>query len=226
MFAQIAKRYDLLNTCLTFGLNRYWNYQLAKHLLEQNPKDILDLCAGTGAISHQILSQSADFPPEKITLLDFCPEMLEMAKGHLNGLDVHTDLEFVTADAQHLPFNSQSFCAITLSFGIRNIQQPEKTLEEAFRVLRPKGFLYIMELSRPQNALLAKFHHLYLKTVVPFMARLLSPDPKAYNYLAQSVKEFMPAQELQNLIENQGFKLWTLHPFFPGAATLFIAQKP
>jgi demethylmenaquinone methyltransferase/2-methoxy-6-polyprenyl-1,4-benzoquinol methylase len=215
MFGSIAEDYDRANLVLSFGLHKYWNETLVREI---GPKrKVLDLCAGTGDIAKAFLNI---FPGTEITLVDFCPEMLEIAKKKVSGG------EFIVGDAQKIPLPDASKEAITIAYGIRNVKQPLVAFQECYRVLQPGGVLGILELTRPDKKAFKLSHHLYLKTLLPILGKFVAKDKKAYSYLAQSVRNFSSPVELEKELLSVGFRSVHKRILTFGTVTLLIAHKP
>lgn len=223
MFGKIAERYDLTNSVVSFQLHRLWNRRLAHTLL--NATTLLDLCSGTGEIAYRWLKlQKA---PKKAFQLDFCEEMLDAAKAkslpfQLAGHDVR----FMQADATQIPLSANSVDAVSIAYGIRNVQAPLQCFQEVYRVLEPQGTFAILELTEPHFKPLRFFHRLYLNHLLPLLGGLLTREPSAYAYLAKSVQEFTKPVQLQKQLQEVGFAHVSIRPLNCGIATLIVAKKP
>ncbi len=219
MFNAIAPKYDTGNALLSFGLHNYWNTQLVQ-CAPQKLTSIthLDLCCGTGEITARYL-RTAKPAHYKGYLLDFSTEMLVVAKKRLNG----NDITFLEADAQEIPLPDASVDFITLAYGIRNIQNPFKCIQEAHRILKPGGAFAILELTRPQNKILRLGHAFHLKWMLPFVGNCLG-NKQAYKYLQGSIEKFMDAEQLKQKILAK-FKAAEIRPLTGGIATLWVAKK-
>lgn len=223
MFGSIAKNYDRTNALVSFGLHRLWNRALIKKALAPySPASFLDLCCGTGEIALSYLKHSTT--PCKAYLLDFCPEMLEIAKQKSIQLSSHT-LQFIEADAQKIPLATSSIQCATIAYGIRNVQDPEACLKEVYRVLDADGVLGVLELTEPSNPLLKKGHQLYLRHFLPLVGSFSTSNRAAYQYLSQSIQKFTKPAEFVQLLKAVGFQEVEVHSLNFGAATIFIAKK-
>lgn len=218
MFASIAKNYDRANTLFSFGLHKHWNHKLTRCV--HGAKNLLDLCSGTGEIAFGFLKHN---PQSKAILLDFCHEMLQIAEK--KGTALASRFETVRADAQELPLQNNCVEAVTISYGIRNVKDPLKCFHEVFRVLKPNGVFAILELTRPESALLRFFHKIYLKTLLPLLGRLAAKNISAYRYLAESVENFISRKELENKLHEAGFNKIEQILLLKGTATIFLATK-
>jgi demethylmenaquinone methyltransferase / 2-methoxy-6-polyprenyl-1,4-benzoquinol methylase len=182
-FGAIASQYDRNNAILSLGLFRLWNRKLVQAVPQGGV--LLDLCAGTGEIAFAHLRRAKK--SQHVILLDFCQEMLDVAKkrapqGH--------HLTYICADACAIPLQDNAVEAVTTAYGIRNVPDPLACAREVHRVLKPGGRWAILELTRPKSPVLKALHGLYLKTWVPAMGGLFSPSKEAYRYLSSSISQF------------------------------------
>jgi demethylmenaquinone methyltransferase/2-methoxy-6-polyprenyl-1,4-benzoquinol methylase len=217
LFNGIAPVYDRVNSLLSLNLHKGWNKSLVHSLLPylKNGSQVLDLCAGTGAIAKELLK----YPDvHGVTLLDVSPGMLALAKGHLKD----PRATFVEGDALKLPFKDSEFDAVTVAYGIRNLPSLEKGFHEVRRVLKPHGTFAILELTRPKGWM-SPLHNLYLKGCVPLLGRLASGKSSAYHYLSSSVADFLAVDDIVDQLHLAGFKTLRTQPLFKGCATLFLS---
>lgn len=226
LFNDIAKNYDVGNAVLSLQLFRLWNRRLIREALVKNaPKIYLDLCCGTGEIGLSYLERFAKTIPSKVIFLDFSHEMLECAKIKAKDMKCQAKLEFVEADAMALPLKDCSINCVTVAYGIRNIKDPQKCIQEVYRVLQKNGTFAILELTRPKNPLLRFGHQIYLKTFLPTVGRLLTSNKQAYQYLCDSIHTFIPPEVLQGMLLDSGFNRVTKTSLGGGIATLLIGHK-
>lgn len=226
MFGSIATQYDRTNGALSLQLHRRWNRSLIKTVQNTTHcSKILDLCCGTGEIAFGILKNSKK--TYEAFLLDFCSEMLSTAKqkGQRLNLKRHR-LHYLQADAQQIPLPNHSIDYVTIAYGIRNVKNPLKCANEAFRVLRRGGSFSILELTQPENVLLRLGHTLYLKTFVPLLGKLLTSNREAYSYLQNSIKTFIPAKDLEKVLQLSGFHRVSCQKLTGGIATIISGIKP
>jgi demethylmenaquinone methyltransferase / 2-methoxy-6-polyprenyl-1,4-benzoquinol methylase len=226
MFSDIAARYDKANAVLSFQMHKKWNTELVNQVSNsQNPKSLLDLCCGTGDIAFNYLKNA---PQKKgLFLLDFCEEMLEIAreKAKEQKLD-HHHITFIKADAQEIPLINESVSCCTMAYGIRNIKDPQKSIKEVFRVLRPGGTFGILELTKPKNPVLKFGHNIYLKTVLPIVGRWLTSNKDAYQYLCDSIHNFVAPEKIEEYLKQAGFEDTKILPQTGGIATIITGKKP
>ena len=221
MFDNIAGNYDFLNHFLSAGIDIYWRKRLVKHLKKQAPKEILDVATGTGDLAIAMLKAM----PTKIVGIDISNGMLEVGRKKMKAKGYEAIISLQQADSEDLPFQDNSFDAVTVSFGARNFENLEKGLSEMCRVLRPGGKMYILEFSQPEYFPFKQLYKFYFKYILPLIGKLVSKDNSAYTYLPESVGAFPHGKELLNIIENCGYKKATNHVLTVGIASIYIAEK-
>lgn len=230
MFSSIAERYDAGNAALSFGLYRLWNSRLIRRVLltPKLPEHMLDLCCGTGEITFSYLKalQKRQSKPGEISLIDFSPGMIEEAQRKSKRLNTaNASLQFYVGDAQAIPLEDHSIDAVVIAYGIRNVADPARCLDEVYRVLRPGGRLGILELTRPANPLLRLSHNAYLRAAVPLLGRMVTSNAEAYRYLCNSVQGFVAPDVLSHTVRMAGFRHIEIQPLMGGVATLFYGEK-
>lgn len=221
IFSKIASRYDLANGVLSFQLHKIWNQKLANALPGET---LLDLCSGTGEIAYRWLKTQSH--PKKAFLLDFCPEMLDIAKEKRTPHESKGHhLTFIEADAAKIPLPNTSVDAVSVAYGVRNICDLSSCFSEVHRVLNPGGKFAILELTAPNNALLRSLHTFYLNRILPNLGGLLTQEKAAYSYLSRSIQEFVEPSKIAASLKEKGFDQVTIKPLFGGIATLITAKK-
>jgi demethylmenaquinone methyltransferase/2-methoxy-6-polyprenyl-1,4-benzoquinol methylase len=193
MFDDVAHAYDKTNDLLSFGQAKRWRKKLTEKVDPQSGEKILDIAAGTGTSS-----MALKLPGVEVVAADFSKGMLAEGKKR------YPELEFVFADAMKLPFGNNEFDVVTMSFGLRNVQDRDKALGEFLRVLKPGGRLVICEFSHVQG-LLGVFYRAYLRLILPKVSRLASKTPDAYSYLSESIMAWPKQAELAKDIAKAGF---------------------
>ena len=191
LFAAIARRYDLLNDLQSFGLHRRWKRRVAELAAAETGARALDLCCGTGDIAFALAHRGAE------TIgLDFSPQMLEVAAARSRKSEVGSrkrNPQFMQGDALQIPFPDNSFDIVTVGYGLRNLANWERGLDEMFRVARPGARIIVLDFGRPANALWRKIYFMHLKISVPFIGWMFCGNARAYAYILESLKHY-PAQ--------------------------------
>ena len=216
MFDRIAKRYDFINRVLSCGIDIYWRRFLIKEIPSGEIR-LLDIACGTGDQLFSILQKRKNIALAKG--IDLSTGMLEVAKKK-GAAD-----SFLVGDAKALPFEEKSFDAATISFGIRNIDEPLVALKEMHRILSPKGRALILEFSLPSSRLIAPLYLFYLRHILPFIGNFLSKDKEAYSYLSKTIESFPYGIDFVNLMKEAGFTQATSKPLSFGIATLYVGVK-
>jgi demethylmenaquinone methyltransferase/2-methoxy-6-polyprenyl-1,4-benzoquinol methylase len=205
MFSSIAPRYDLLNHLLSMNIDKSWRRRavgLITDALSQGQSLCLDLCCGTGDLSLEMTRQSS----ARIVASDFSHPMLQLNQAKIQRSAVATRIYVAEADALNLPFRSNSFDALAIAFGLRNLESPPLGLTEMQRVLKPGGRLVVLEFSKPTNRLFDRLFQFYFFRVLPRIGRLISKHNQAYNYLPKSVSQFADQEELCRIFVACGFE--------------------
>ncbi|MDR3320145.1 MAG: ubiquinone/menaquinone biosynthesis methyltransferase [Desulfovibrio sp.] len=221
MFGRIARFYDLLNHVLSFGLDRRWRAVLAERALEKGGTVALDLAAGTLDVS---LALRCLRPEITVVALDFCPSMLERGRRKLKGENAGRVLP-VTANVKRLPVRANSANCITMAFGIRNILPRQAVYAEMLRALKPGGLACILEFGSGRERILGGIYNFYLDVVLARIGRIISRDNAAYNYLAETIRDFPTVPELEEELLEAGFVLVRSQKFTSGIVCLHVAEK-
>jgi demethylmenaquinone methyltransferase/2-methoxy-6-polyprenyl-1,4-benzoquinol methylase len=222
IFSEIAPRYDLLNHLLSLNIDRRWRRAAIAALdVERNPNGTyLDLCAGTLDVSAE-LARSNRFAGFVVGA-DFAEPMLRAGAGKV----ARAKLAPVAADAVELPIASASLAGAIVAFGIRNVAGLDAALEEAMRVIAPRGRLVILEFSTPRTRFLRALYQVYFNRILPVIGGLISGHRTAYRYLPRSVANFPAEEELAARMRRVGFKqvYWSSLSF--GIAAIHVGERP
>jgi demethylmenaquinone methyltransferase/2-methoxy-6-polyprenyl-1,4-benzoquinol methylase len=225
MFAEIAPTYDLLNHLLSLSADKVWRRRVTRLVPCIDGGPILDLCTGTGDLAFAF--DEACGGQVRIVAADFCAEMLERAVKKSERRASTKRIDFVEADAQHLPFANETFEIVTVAFGLRNVTDPEKGIAEMVRVLRPGGRLTILEFSRPRHWFFGRMYRFYFRFLLPLVGQLFSRSRQsAYRYLPESVLEFPDGEALAKRLRDHGLTEVWYKPFTLGIATVYVGTKP
>jgi len=222
MFNDISNRYDLFNTISSFGIDRYWRYRLTKKFNLNSSDKLLDIATGTGDV---VFSMHKKFDNELVGL-DIAEKMINLANKKKNKKGLHlSNISFIKGDAEDLGFSDNSFNALTISFGFRNLGDYDKGLSEFFRVLKPGAKIAILEFSKPSSKWFVPLFKFYFKRIVPILGALLSRKD-AFLYLPESVDHFLKRDVLCDKMKIIGFSnvSYTDHTF--GVATIYTGIKP
>ena len=222
MFNTISDKYDKFNDIMSWGMARVWRKQSLLALKKYNPKQILDIAAGTADMcikSYQYLD------PDHVTGVDISAQMLEMGRIKVANANLSTKIDLQVQDCSDLSFANESFDAATIAFGIRNFEKLDESLKQIHRVLKPGGHLLILEMNEPQKGLLFKGYQLYTKIFVRMTAKYLSSDKVAYDYLTASMHAFPNRQRLIDILIANGFKLNIYRKFTFGVCSMYLVEK-
>jgi len=214
MFDTVAESYDRTNDLLSFGQDRLWRKKVLKAVNPQPGQTILDLAAGTGSSSVVFAKEGV-----KVIASDFSEGMLAVGRKR------HPELEFVYADATKLPFKDASVDAVTISFGLRNVNEPKTALKEMLRVLKPGGTVVICEFSQVSVPVIRSFYNFYLKRVLPRLSSLLASNQGAYEYLSESIMAWPKQTELVKWLTDAGFVDANYKNLSFGVVALHSAKK-
>ena len=201
MFAGIAERYDLANLLLSGGFSRSWTRRLVARVKAFAPREIIDLATGSGDVAFELKRR---LPGASVRGFDFCEEMLAVARSRAAKIPGASDIAFAFGDCMALPLAEASVPAVTIAYGVRNFEDRARGLREIFRVLRPGGKLFMLEFTQPAPWF-RPFYRFYLKFVLPLVARVITGDKKAYDYLAGSIEAFPPKERLSQELRDAGF---------------------
>lgn len=222
MFDDIAFRYDFLNRFLSAGLDIRWRKKALGYLLELQPAHLLDVATGTGDVA---IMAARQLKPQKVTGIDISEGMLNIGRQKLQKLQLPCPVELLKGDSETISFDSNTFDAVTVAFGVRNFQQLEKGLAEIYRVLKPGGRLVVLEFSQPKLPFVKSFYNLYMKTVTPKLGRLFSKNACAYSYLDESIRKFPEGNEFVQIMKQTGFVNTQLKPLSLGICSIYCGDK-
>jgi demethylmenaquinone methyltransferase/2-methoxy-6-polyprenyl-1,4-benzoquinol methylase len=220
MFGTIAGRYDVLNHLLSGNVDKRWRKRVANKLnakLAGPDSLILDVACGTGDLSLTLFENIR----ARVVATDFCRPMLSIAAGK-----VPSEINLIEGDALHLPFRDGTFDAVTIAFGLRNLASVAGGLSELQRILKPSGWLAVLEFSRPTNAILRPLFGLYFRRILPLMGGVISGSLSAYTYLPASVSKFPDQEQLALLMKDSGFDQVSFENLTGGIAALHLGRRP
>lgn len=218
MFDQVAPAYDRTNTVLSMGNDRFWRVATTRAVAPRPGQRILDLAAGTGASSVALARSGAT-----VVAADFSPGMIAEGRRRHGGI---RNLSFVEADATDLPFGDAEFDTVTMSFGLRNVSDPKKALAELLRVTRPGGRLVVCEFSHPPSPVFNGLYRFYNDRILPVVAKAVSSNAEAYDYLNESIRDWPDQRTLSAWIREQGWTDVAHRDLSLGIVALHRAAKP
>jgi demethylmenaquinone methyltransferase/2-methoxy-6-polyprenyl-1,4-benzoquinol methylase len=221
MFDTISGNYDGLNRVISFGIDIKWRKKVLKLVSDKNPKTVLDIATGTGDLAILMTNTSA----EKIIGLDISAGMLEVGRNKIKAKNLSDKIEMILADSENMPFEDNTFDAITVAFGVRNFENLDKGLTEILRVLKPDGIFVILETSVPDKTPYKQGYTFYSKNILPLIGKLFSKDNSAYQYLSESASVFPYGEALNNILRKIGFIEVKSMPQTFGVATIYSASK-
>jgi demethylmenaquinone methyltransferase / 2-methoxy-6-polyprenyl-1,4-benzoquinol methylase len=231
MFDRVADRYDLMNDVLSLGQDRWWRRIVARAVAARPGELVLDLAAGTGTSSRTFAAEGAT-----CVACDFSLGMLQVGARRLRpapegrpapGPDRRAgQVRFVAGDALDLPFRDQAFDAVTISFGLRNVADPGAALAEMLRVTRPGGRLLVCEFGHLPWPRVNSLYESYLASALPVVARRLSGSPEAYDYLAESIKDWPAQPDLARMMAGAGWSAVRWRNLTMGVVALHLGRRP
>ncbi len=222
MFDTISGEYDSLNRVISFGIDVKWRKKVVQIVADTQPQSILDIATGTGDL---IINMAKKTAATKLIGLDISEGMLSMGRKKIKQVGLDNRIEMVQADSENMPFDDDSFDAITVAFGVRNFEHLEKGLDEILRVLKPGGVFVILETSVPTKTPFKQGYNIHCNYILPAVGRLFSKDKDAYAYLSKSASVFPFGEALNNIIRKIGFTKVENQPQTFGVATIYTASK-
>lgn len=225
MFDSISSKYDLLNRILSLGIDVSWRKKALRKLLVHQPQHLLDVATGTGDMAFMadgILSSP------QITGIDLSAGMLKMAEERKQKyITTHpqANIRFLKGDAEALPFETGTFDAATVTFGVRNFGDLDKGLREIHRVLKPGAMFIVLEFTKPRIFPFRQLYNIYFRHLLPLIGSWTSGDGKAYRYLYDSVQAFPDYEAFTKALETAGFQRPSFTPLSLGICAIYTAYK-
>lgn len=222
MFDDIAPRYDFLNRFLSARIDVLWRKKAIRQLKALQPASILDVATGTGDVA---IMAARILQPQKITGIDISDGMLEIGRQKVKKAGLEQAVELLNGDSEAIKFNSDSFDAVTVAFGVRNFQHLEQGLLEIKRVLKPGGKLVVLEFSKPKTIIISQLYQFYMDTVACKMGQLFSKNRNAYKYLDESIKKFPEGKNFTTVLDNLGYTNTYCKPLSFGICSIYCGEK-
>ncbi|MEP6261599.1 MAG: bifunctional demethylmenaquinone methyltransferase/2-methoxy-6-polyprenyl-1,4-benzoquinol methylase UbiE [Gillisia sp.] len=221
MFDKISGNYDGLNRVISFGIDVKWRKKVIALVEATQPEAVLDIATGTGDLAISLAETNA----KKIIGLDISEGMLSVGRKKIAAKNLSERIQMVQADSEALPFEDNSFDAITVAFGVRNFEHLEKGLAEIYRVLKPGGLFVVLETSVPTKFPFKQGYNFHSKVMLPVIGKLFSRDKVAYSYLSESAASFPYGEKFNNILRKTGFNNVEDKPQTFGVATIYTASK-
>ncbi len=203
VFDSVANKYDLMNDLMSGGIHRLWKNALIKEVKPHPAQKFVDVAGGTGDIAFRI--REAAGLDAQITVADINENMLNVGRNRSIDKGWLDNFEWITTNAESLPFSDNSFDVYTISFGLRNVTHIDTALKEAFRVLKPGGRFFCLEFSHVTDPILARFYDFYSYKIIPKIGEFITKDRESYQYLVDSIRKFPKQDELRKRLIDSGF---------------------
>ena len=223
VFHSVAAKYDIMNDLMSFGVHRLWKRFAVDCSGVRPGQKVLDLAGGTGDLTakfSRIVGNTG-----QVVLADINDSMLKVGRDKLRDLGVVSNVEYVQANAQALPFADNTFDLITIAFGLRNVTDKDEALRSMYRVLKPGGRLLVLEFSKPSNELLSKAYDLYSFNLLPKMGKIIANDSESYQYLAESIRMHPNQETLKKMMDSAGFEQTQYYNLTGGIVALHRGYK-
>lgn len=221
MFNNIAGRYDFMNHFLSMGIDILWRKKAINCLRKKLPGDILDIATGTGDFAFEAMALN----PDSIIGVDISEGMMAVGRDKIRRRGLEGTISLQYGDSADLPFEAESFDAITVAFGVRNYEDLEGGLTDMHRVLRKDGVVCILEFSKPTKFPVKQAYAFYSGVIIPALGKLMSRDRAAYTYLPQSVAAFPEGNDFLDIMKKVGYQNVARMPLTGGIATIYLGRK-
>lgn len=204
VFDSVAAKYDVMNDFMSMGVHRLWKRYTIDCAGARAGHKVLDIAGGTGDLTAKFSRLVG--PTGSVTLADINLSMLKVGRDKLRDRGLISNIDYVQADAEALPFPDNHFDIVTMAFGLRNVTEKQNALNSIFRVLKPGGRLLVLEFSKPTSEQLSKLYDMYSFHVLPKMGQLVANDADSYQYLAESIRMHPDQETLKGMFEQAGFE--------------------
>jgi len=222
-FNTVARKYDLMNTLLSFGIHYLWKRTAVK-MMALKPEDrVLDVCGGTGDLA--VLAHRTVGLAGQVVIYDINRAMINAGRKKLNASPDDKHIQFVQGNAEHIAFPDRYFDAAMVGFGIRNVTRMDRGFREMHRILKPRGKIMCLEFSKPTAPLFRRLYDIYSFHVMPLLGEIIVGSRKAYSHLPESIRTFAAPDELTALLKQTGFSQVMTHKLTNGIAMIHMATK-
>ncbi|UAA38721.1 bifunctional demethylmenaquinone methyltransferase/2-methoxy-6-polyprenyl-1,4-benzoquinol methylase UbiE [Paraneptunicella aestuarii] len=223
VFHSVADKYDLMNDVMSLGIHRLWKRFTIDCSGVRPGHTILDLAGGTGDLAAKFSRLTGS--TGKVVVADINASMLQVGRDRLRDMGITGNVEWVQADAEHLPFPDNHFDLVTIAFGLRNVTDKDQALRSMYRVLKPGGRLLVLEFSKPTNENFSKIYDWYSFNLLPNMGKLIANDAESYRYLAESIRMHPDQETLKSMMEAAGFEQTSYHNMTGGIVAMHRGFK-
>lgn len=224
VFHSVASKYDVMNDLMSMGVHRIWKRLTIESSGVRPGYKVLDIAGGTGDLTMQFSKRVGE--QGQVILADINSSMLNVGRDRLVDQGYGSNIQFVQANAETLPFPDNYFNCVSIAFGLRNVTDKDKAIRSMLRVLKPGGRLLILEFSKPSNELLSKVYDKYSFTALPLMGKLITNDSESYKYLAESIRMHPDQETLKAMMENAGYVNCRYQNMTGGIVALHSGIKP
>ncbi len=223
VFHSVAGKYDLMNDVMSLGVHRLWKRFTIDCSGIRPGHKVLDLAGGTGDLASKFARLTGS--NGKVVVADINASMLQVGRDRLRDKGIVGNVEWVQADAEHLPFPANSFDLVTIAFGLRNVTDKDQALRSIYRVLKPGGRLLVLEFSKPESETFGKIYDWYSFNLLPTMGKVFANDAESYRYLAESIRMHPDQETLKGMMEQAGFEQTSYHNLTGGVVALHRGFK-
>ncbi|WDF56822.1 bifunctional demethylmenaquinone methyltransferase/2-methoxy-6-polyprenyl-1,4-benzoquinol methylase UbiE [Mucilaginibacter sp. KACC 22063] len=222
MFNNISHTYDFLNHFMSLGIDIIWRKKAINELKKDKPAHILDVATGTGDFAFEALKM---LQPQKITGVDISEGMLGVARQKIEKRGLSDRFSVRTGDSENLPFDDNTFDAVTVAYGVRNFENLEAGLADMLRVIKPGAKAVILEFSKPKRFPVKQLYNFYFHYITPGIGKLFSKDSRAYSYLPESVAAFPDGKNFTSLMDKVGYKNAKSRSLMFGICSIYTGVK-
>ncbi|MDH3355770.1 MAG: bifunctional demethylmenaquinone methyltransferase/2-methoxy-6-polyprenyl-1,4-benzoquinol methylase UbiE [Chromatiales bacterium] len=223
VFHSVADKYDVMNDLMSFGIHRLWKRYTIEMSGVRKGHKVLDIAGGTGDLAAKFSKIVGD--SGEVVLSDINASMLGVGRSRMVDKGLLTNIDYVQANAESLPFPDNYFDCITIAFGLRNVTEKANALKSMYRIVKPGGRVLVLEFSKPVSPLLSKIYDLYSFKLLPKIGELVANDSESYQYLAESIRMHPDQQTLKDMMSEAGFEQCDYHNLTGGIVALHRGFK-